>query len=377
MTKPTVLPAWETLSPAPAIDLSFCDGPAKWPAELKVMARDLQELLHHDLDLDAALAVVSCMLDASYGYNLYGEVSRFLSAMDAPCGDLATAARLRPLKDEAARLGRVLPFHRTSHPNAVHGTPITPRSKLERLRGASFCVSYFAPSQLEAVIPLLGPDSMLLLDNGAFSAWRAGLTLDAAYWERYWCWATKILARVDQAVAVIPDVIDGRPDDNLSLINDALDRVEQWENRLMPVWHLHEPLEQLQRVVDLGFRWIAFGSSGEYSTLGTAAWDARIEAAFTAIERTCDVHDDLHPRVHMMRGLGQMPRCAAPFASADSTNIARNHARQAARGEGIEEFHQRIESQRFPVPGRPLWPHAAIPSDAPRLGAAQMNLLFL
>jgi hypothetical protein len=61
---------------------------------------------------------------------------------------------------------------------AIHGTPITPRHLLQQMHGASFCVSYYGPQQLEDVIPLLGADSVLLLDNGAFSAWRKGSALD-------------------------------------------------------------------------------------------------------------------------------------------------------------------------------------------------------
>src|SRR5690349_25076265 len=103
---------------------------------------------------------------------------------------------------------------------AVHGTPITPTHLLKQLAGASFCVSYFRPVQLEAVIPLLGDDSLLLLDNGAWSAFKSGTVFDDAYWDAYWVWAKAVLDRVPQAVAVVPDVIGGSVADNWRMFTE-------------------------------------------------------------------------------------------------------------------------------------------------------------
>lgn len=344
-----------------------------WSPALRILAKDLAVAAHEP---SACAAIVRLMIGQAHLEGCYLDVSRQLGEIETSSGDLLTLARLEPYRLEARRLSRVLPLRPHAHPNAVHGTPITPRSQLEKMRGASFCVSYYAPDQLNDCIGLLGPDSMLLLDNGAFSAWRKGCTMDDAYWQRYWDWATDILSHVDQAVAVIPDVIDGDAAENMAMINAALDRVQHAEHRLMPVWHLHESLDELQQIVELGFRWIAFGSSGQYSVVGTPAWDARIDAAFATIHQACDRFDELHPRVHMMRGLGQLPRGRHPFASADSTNVARNHARQSRVGEPIERFRSRIESGRFPAPSRPVWPHADHPDDAVAPHGVQSSLAF-
>lgn len=217
---------------------------------------------------------------------------------------------------------------------------------------------------------------MLLLDNGAYSAWRKGIKLDGAYWAGYWTWAHALLDRVDQATAVIPDVIDGSADLNFALIEDARFSREDWDERLMPVWHLDEPLDQLALIVEMGFRQIAFGSSGPFARLGTPHWDERVDSAFAAIARSCEAFDELLPRIHMMRGLGQMPRCRHPFSSADSTNLARNHARQARAGECISTFRARIERFRFPVPSGPLWPHAEIDEKAPRTSNVQLSMFL-
>lgn len=345
-------------------------APESWPSHMKITVRDMREMQD---DPDSFLTAVALLLDWSQSLGLQGEVSNYLETVASPIGDVEIAARLLGMTKEARRIARVLPAQRLSHPNVIYGTPITPRSALERLRGCSFCVSFFAPSQVKDVIRMLGPDSAMLLDNGAYSAWRSGIRMDDQYWEKYWDWAINLLGRVEQAVAVIPDVIDGTAEENMELIVRSMDRVEHYDNRLMPVWHLNEPLDQLREIVHLGFRWIAFGSSGDYAVLGTPAWDARIDEAFAVIESACDHFDELHPRIHMMRGLGQLPRYRHAFYSADSTNVARNHSRQARRGEPIDQFVRRIESARFPVPSRPVWPSSEVDVTAPSR-AGQVDL---
>lgn len=253
------------------------------------------------------------------------------------------------LYDEAEHLSKRYEGPLNAHPNAVHGTPITPVARLRELKGASFCVSFFRPDQLEAVIPLLAERSVLIADNGAFSAYRSGAQLDDAYWARYWVWATDLLNRCPQAVAVIPDVIGGSPQQNLDRILDQRFTIPAWEHRLMPVWHLNEPLDQLVAIYSAGYRYIAFGSCGDFDTVGTSAWDQRVDEAFGSLRAAADADGDLMPRVHMMRGLSQLQRGRHPFATADSTNLARNHSNRSQRGESISAFRSRVEAYRFPV----------------------------
>lgn len=350
---------------------TFLAHAGTWPHALQLIAQNLVAASPDEAEMRS---VGAFLLNAAEATGHLREVGRAL--LDVPCGetDLWTALYFEPIDREIARLDRVLPVKRHAHPAAIHGTPITPRARLQEMRGASFCVSYFAPEQLEPCIELLGADSTLLLDNGGYSAWTQGLKLDEAYWQRYWAWARAILDRVDQAIAIIPDVIDGDAQANLAHIDEARFSIEGWDHRLMPVWHLHEPLEQLARIVEMGFRWIAFGSSGQFATVGTANWDARVDEAFATIERVCGELDDLHPRVHMLRGLGQMARYRHPFATADSTNIARNHSTRAKAGEPIAAFRSRIERHRFPVPARPMWPHSQVELNAPAITGVQAQL---
>ena len=84
-----------------------------------------------------------------------------------------------------------------------HGTPITPRSVLERhLSGRMFCVSFAAPDQV-ALCHQLGQSVML--DNGAYSQWRRGLECD---WPAYYAWCKRWLQH-STTWAVIPDVVGG------------------------------------------------------------------------------------------------------------------------------------------------------------------------
>lgn len=190
-----------------------------------------------------------------------------------------------------------------------HGADITPRSVLLSLAGRNFCVSYAYPSPAEVCHEI---GQSVMLDNGAFSFWRLGKTTD---WDGYYAWCERWLEH-RTTWAVIPDVIDGNEDGN-----DAL--VEAWPfgTRGAPVWHMHESLDRLER---LCYRWplVCFGSSGDYATLATPRWHRRMAEAMAV---ACD--DKGRPRcaLHMLRGLA-FAGGPYPFASADSSNIARNHA---------------------------------------------------
>jgi len=188
-----------------------------------------------------------------------------------------------------------------------HGTPITPRSVLHTLAGKHFCVSHAEPRDV-AECHKIGQSVML--DNGAFSLWRAGKATD---WPGYYSWVDHWFS-YPTTWAVIPDVIDGTDEQN-----DAL--IAEWplKERGAPVWHLHEPIERLQRLADCWPR-VCFGSSGQYAVVGSALWHERVTMAFNAINRR-------HlPWIHMLRGMS-LAGSHYPFASLDSTDIARNHHR--------------------------------------------------
>jgi hypothetical protein len=58
-----------------------------------------------------------------------------------------------------------------------HGTPITPLTALYELAGCNFCVSFACPQDVVRVHSI---GQSVLLDSGAFSAWKRGILIDWA-----------------------------------------------------------------------------------------------------------------------------------------------------------------------------------------------------
>lgn len=200
-----------------------------------------------------------------------------------------------------------------------HGTPITPREELYKLAGRHFCVSFAEPRDV-TVCHQIGQSVML--DNGAYTFWTQGRRVDWAHWDRWALWVEPWLDHPTTWV-VLPDIVDGGVK-----ANDKLLERYAHVRAGAPVWHLHEPLERLKSLA-ARFERVCFGSSGLYATVGTPGWRRRVSDAFGAIaDPTGRV-----PWVHMLRGLA-LAGDIYPFASADSTNVARNFKgshRQAPR----------------------------------------------
>lgn len=233
----------------------------------------------------------------------------------------------------------------------IHGTPITPAALLEQLRGSSFCVSYAAPGQLDRCIDLVGPTGVVMLDNGAFSAWRStGHNMTASERQGFYDWANDAMRRCDQAVAVIPDVIEGStPEANWELAREAVHYGFEFPERAMFVWHMDEPIEQLQKACRL-FNFVAIGSCAQYDIQKNfAGYMDRLREAMASIEYV-DQFYGRRPWVHAMRGLGQYHRFRR-LDSADSTNIARNHCRTKGRPNHVRAMAARIEAKA-------IWGHA-------------------
>lgn len=209
-----------------------------------------------------------------------------------------------------------------------HGTPITPKSVLATMHGKCFCVSFFNPSDIERCHEI---GQSVLLDNGAFSAWRKGIDLTPEWWARYYRWAETWLERPTTS-AIIPDVITGDDSDQDALIG-------QWPfgDKGWPVWHMHEHIDRLLRLLD---RWprVAIGSSGNYSVVGSPHWLRRMDEAFTAVV----ARHRFIPWIHMLRGM-QCVRWGYPFASVDSTDVARNHHLPKRTAKGMAEKWDAIQ----------------------------------
>ena len=231
----------------------------------------------------------------------------------------------------------------------IYGLPLNPMPALDQLSGASFCVSYATRAklgrQLNQAIDLVGQDGILLIDNGAFSAHQAGVDTmnDEAYLEGFASWANDILDRCPQAIAVLPDVIGGSEAQNAQLVAETMTMFPQ--DRVMPVWHMHESFDYLLQLCE-GFGYIAIGSSGDFWKVGTDKWTARMQAAMAAITQWEEQSNGAYvrPRIHMMRAQNQAH--LFDFDSSDSTNVAMNHGRYRAQGEGhVGRFAARVDAK--------------------------------
>lgn len=195
-----------------------------------------------------------------------------------------------------------------------HGLPLTPNlAMLRASKGRHAMVSYERPDQLAEACEVC---QSVALDNGAYSAWRAGKSYD---FQGYVDWCGRWLRHPCVDWAVIPDVIDGDP----GACAEANDRLlMQWPlgARGVPVWHLHEPLERLQRLAKKWLR-VALGSSGRYAEPGNRPWWDRMANVMRIV---CDEEGYPLVKLHGLRMLDPVIFSHIPFASADSCNVARN-----------------------------------------------------
>ncbi len=199
-----------------------------------------------------------------------------------------------------------------------HGGPITPLAVASAAWTARHAfVSFAYPEQIAFAAEVC---QSFAIDNGAFTLWKQGGTLDVhAYagfveeWRRHpgfdWC--------------LVPDVIDGDEDANETMLLKWL-AVNGGIRDSVPVWHLHESYDRLKNLC-ARFRRVAIGSSGAFAEIGTDQWWQRIGGAFDAI---CDTDGRPVCKLHGLRMLNPTVFSQLPFASADSTNVAQNHNRE-------------------------------------------------
>lgn len=212
-----------------------------------------------------------------------------------------------------------------------HGTPLSPKTELAKMAGKNFCVSFANPNDADDCMRY-GQSNMWDCGEFVFYRRRAPVT----DWSKFYAWVEPRLGHPHWAV--VPDKIDGGIEINLELI-------KQWPFRkdvAGVVWHLDEPIEHLLALVDMGFAKVCFGSAGAYWQIGSDAWARKVDDAFNALQAR-----GLFPWVHMLRGLA-MCGDVWPFASADSTNVARNFKNV---GEEVdpERMARRIDSVQCPI----------------------------
>lgn len=195
-----------------------------------------------------------------------------------------------------------------------HGTPITPAAAaVQILKGRHGLVSFEHPDQVGLVAEMC---QSFVLDNGAFSHWRAGKgAVDVV---AYAAWVRDWYRHPGFDWCLIPDIIDGTEEQNWNLVQEWVELNADIAS--VPVWHLHESLNWLQFLVS-NFGRIALGSSGDYSQPGSKSWEERMNEAFAVI---CDEQGRPKVKVHGLRMMDPTLFSRFPFASVDSCNVARN-----------------------------------------------------
>ena len=176
-------------------------------------------------------------------------------------------------------------------------------------------ISYARPETISLVAEIC---QSFTIDNGAFSAWKSGKEFDiGGYAEFIMDWYRH--PAFDWYI--IPDVIDGDADDNMKMRGawSKHCRGDMWEAGV-PVWHLHEPLEVLSDLAHAYGR-VAIGSSGKFADIGTPSWWSRMTES---MEVLTDKEGRPKTKLHGLRMLDPTIFSQFPFASADSTNVARN-----------------------------------------------------
>ena len=228
-----------------------------------------------------------------------------------------------------------------------HGTPIggTRASADEFSEQRLLLIPWKRPEDLPRALHI---SRGFMLDNSAFSFWTTGETPD---WMDYIKWCRTLVNNPRFDFAIVPDVIDGTEKDNDDLIK-LWDKKAYWPIKIIgcPVWHLHESLDRLAKLVR---RWdrVAIGSSGQWATPGVGAWWDRMYDAFDAI---CDEDGNPQAKIHGLRMLRGDIVSRFPFASCDSTNATQNGAKQGAQNGvdacwGRKTIARRIESVQSPA----------------------------
>lgn len=192
-----------------------------------------------------------------------------------------------------------------------HGTPVggTRQDVARFLIGRHALVPFPRQDDMGIVAEVC---QSFVFDNGAFSVWKRGEVLDVPGYVK-WCERWHRHPGFDWAL--IPDVIEGAEEENDALIADWPRGVEG-----VPVWHMHESLDRLERLVN-EWRTVALGSSGQWAAPGARDWWDRMREAMTV---ACDPEGRPKARLHGLRMLAPKVFTKLPLASADSTNASVN-----------------------------------------------------
>jgi hypothetical protein len=220
------------------------------------------------------------------------------------------------------------------------------------------CVSFAYPEQIGFAAEIC---QSFILDNGAFTIWKQGGTLDV---KGYVAWVDEWKRHPGFDWCLIPDVIAGTEAENDRMFGTFMNAGGDLLNSV-PVWHMHESVERLARLCRT-FPRVALGSSGQWEEVGTKTWWTRMNEAFAFI---CDDKGRPPAKLHGLRMLNNTVFSQLPLSSADSTNVAQNHWRERhtyalSEHAGALKIIDRIEEHA----SAPYWSNTA---------GTEMNLILV
>lgn len=151
-----------------------------------------------------------------------------------------------------------------------------------------------------------------VVDSGVYSTWTSGAEFD--YWG-YEHFVRDLRLHPRFSWCLMPDVIDGSEE-----INDLYIDMFPTDLRGIPVYHLHESLERIDRLCDQ-YGIVALGSSGQWRTPGTKDWWKRMDQVMRV---ACDSLGRPRSQLHGLRMLDPRIFTKLPLTSGDSANVAIN-----------------------------------------------------
>lgn len=209
-----------------------------------------------------------------------------------------------------------------------HGGPLgKAQQSHEFFRGRHSLISFAHRTELEIMAEV---SHSFVLDNGAFSVWKSGKSLDV---KGYTDWVDEWRRHPGFDWALIPDVINGAEDENDELISDW-----PYPHDGVPVWHLNESLDRLNRLAN-EWRRVAFGSTEGMEPGSNRFWSRMAQA----MEVVCDEDGRPSCKLHGLRMLDPRIFQFIPLASADSAAAV---MRSFMPGERFGIYLPKKESQR-------------------------------
>ncbi len=209
-----------------------------------------------------------------------------------------------------------------------HGGPLGKAGQShEFFAGRHSLISYAHRTELETMAEV---SHSFVLDNGAYSVWKSGKLLDV---DGYTNWVDQWRKHPGFDWALIPDVINGTEKDNDILIAD-------WPYPAdgVPVWHLNESLDRLERLSGKWHR-VAFGSTEGMEPGSSCFWRRMAQA----MEVVCDNDGRPNCKLHGLRMLDPRIFESLPLASADSAAAS---IRSFMPGQRFGIYLPKKESQR-------------------------------